>query len=270
MVVHPAYIMAPITVAYHGQVEPIFANAMTFCNTVMYSLISACAACQLGASCFLYLLRKQHTHSPRSLSLWRIGPCSGILPPPHRAMILYVCWLGLVAAPVIVAQLDTAPLPGPDLATCTNSQYYWVSARLVSPLAQHFNSLGQSPCDAVIDLYTRCNDYGFVGDDMFSVTAGESYPPLPANSSECFCNTVWYCLTSACAACQNGTWHSYVRFILALQESQTHRIHQMAVLLTKLQQNIFNAVGSIVIKAALLKEIFRYLRPVPSANRIPK
>ena len=44
-------------------------------------------------------------------------------------MMLYIYWLALVAAPVILAQNLS------NIANCTNSQYYWV-IRLLSLLAQ--------------------------------------------------------------------------------------------------------------------------------------
>ncbi|KAF8339230.1 hypothetical protein F5887DRAFT_475487 [Amanita rubescens] len=106
-------------------------------------------------------------------------------------MMLYVCWLGLAATPVIVAL---------NAANCTDSQYYWT-----------FNSLGQSPCSVADVLMIYCTGQAVI---IPAIPPGEQYAPLGSTGAnvKCFCNTVWYSLMSACAACQNGYWPTWPNY----------------------------------------------------------
>ncbi|KAF8344498.1 hypothetical protein F5887DRAFT_262718 [Amanita rubescens] len=128
-------------------------------------------------------------------------------------MMLYVCWLGLVAAPVIIAQNSS------KVANCTVSQYHWT-----------FNSLGQSPCYVADALLNQCDPTG-LQNCQIEVSNGALEPPCtgeagtivplilgatsygpPATTNSCFCNTVWYSLISACGFCQNGTWTTWPNY----------------------------------------------------------
>ncbi|KAH9980996.1 hypothetical protein BGW80DRAFT_303466 [Lactifluus volemus] len=80
---------------------------------------------------------------------------------------------------------------------CTKTGFDWSS-----------NSLGQNPCLIAAYLLAACNN------GSFSITAlhsGNSYtgPDGPDNSNSCKCNTVVYCLISACDACQGNPWISW-------------------------------------------------------------
>ncbi|KAF8736919.1 hypothetical protein AX14_013736 [Amanita brunnescens Koide BX004] len=100
-------------------------------------------------------------------------------------MILYVCWLALVAVLVVTAQSNNA--------NCTLPSFDWV-----------FNTKGQSPCVVVEDLATTCDFNGF---KLQPLTSGSSYPgPTLGQDNSCHCTSVYYSLISACAACQGERW----------------------------------------------------------------
>ncbi|ESK94582.1 hypothetical protein Moror_7949 [Moniliophthora roreri MCA 2997] len=73
-----------------------------------------------------------------------------------------------------------------------------------------FNSLHQSPCEMASALAGQCRGGAFI------------VPPLPANNAYrgiglgeddlCRCNTVFYSLLSACAACQARSWLRWSTF----------------------------------------------------------
>ena len=106
-----------------------------------------------------------------------------------------------------------------------------------SPYSQSFNSLGQGPCEVASYLQGICDDGGTCatvldpdllalflrgthsgcgGRIVFTIPAllpGDSYvgPTGPTDASDlCKCNTVVYSLMSACDACQDALWFSYV------------------------------------------------------------
>ncbi|KAF8329908.1 hypothetical protein F5887DRAFT_625595 [Amanita rubescens] len=103
-------------------------------------------------------------------------------------MILHVFWLVLLlVVPLIIAQAV------PDV-TCTNSQFGWTS-----------NSIGQSPCYVATLLVEPCGqDVSFGPLSPGSAGYGAVSDNYPNNL--CMCNSVTYCLISACAACQGASW----------------------------------------------------------------
>ncbi|KAJ7581078.1 hypothetical protein C8J56DRAFT_959036 [Mycena floridula] len=73
------------------------------------------------------------------------------------------------------------------------------------------NSLGQDVCAIATAVGGVCSPGAF---SIPELLAGESYAGVKAVDSEdsCLCNTVYYSLLSACAACQSQTWLSWSKF----------------------------------------------------------
>src|SRR6266576_6392384 len=91
--------------------------------------------------------------------------------------------------------------------------------------------MGQSPCYVADVLMTECIGHRTIlfsynriypesvelmvvrpAYNMIPLAApGQAYviPEAPSNPA-CYCNSIWYSLSSACAVCQNGTWLTYV------------------------------------------------------------
>ncbi|KAL0946689.1 hypothetical protein HGRIS_012876 [Hohenbuehelia grisea] len=78
------------------------------------------------------------------------------------------------------------------------------------PSAQMFNSKGQSPCAVAEALGGVCNGGAFT---IPPLAPGEIYVgPFKTNTNSCRCSTVFYSMSSACAACQGNSfisWSSY-------------------------------------------------------------
>ncbi|KAH9980998.1 hypothetical protein BGW80DRAFT_303504 [Lactifluus volemus] len=85
---------------------------------------------------------------------------------------------------------------------CTNASLDW-----------SFNSLDQNPCLVAAYLLAVCSSGRYV---MSALLLGESYegPGGPVVSNLCQCNTVVYCLISACDACQGGSWTKWSEWSL--------------------------------------------------------
>ncbi|KAG7092591.1 hypothetical protein E1B28_008934 [Marasmius oreades] len=74
-----------------------------------------------------------------------------------------------------------------------------------------FNSKGQSPCDVASYLASVCNAGQF---EVPAINATQTYlGPTLQTANPCRCNTVFYSLLSACAACQNRNY-SYLKWSL--------------------------------------------------------
>ncbi|KZS88826.1 hypothetical protein SISNIDRAFT_489852 [Sistotremastrum niveocremeum HHB9708] len=91
------------------------------------------------------------------------------------------------------------------------SHLFFVDARPTDALCAHsqlpwaFNSLNQSPCQVAANLGSLCEPTGTY--QVPPLDPDEEYSP--GDNTPCECNTVFYSLLSACAACQGqspGTW----------------------------------------------------------------
>ncbi|KZP19553.1 hypothetical protein FIBSPDRAFT_955430 [Athelia psychrophila] len=80
-------------------------------------------------------------------------------------------------------------------ATCTQDQSW------------SYNDLKQSPCQISAFLGAACNHGQW---NIQPLPSGFTYSgPEGSTVNPCQCSTVTYAMTSACAACQNGTWLSW-------------------------------------------------------------
>ncbi|KAF8900214.1 hypothetical protein CPB85DRAFT_1439659 [Mucidula mucida] len=80
-------------------------------------------------------------------------------------------------------------------AVCSNPGFSWT-----------FNSLGQNPCQIGEALGTQCEKSFFIQ----PLPVGSYYSGLnPTAATSCACNTVYYTLLAACAACQSGNIYPF-------------------------------------------------------------
>ncbi|KAF7760945.1 hypothetical protein Agabi119p4_10354 [Agaricus bisporus var. burnettii] len=111
-------------------------------------------------------------------------------------MSLAVVYLAVVALLPVVSLSQSVT----EAAVCDVPELNWT-----------FNSVGKSPCEVATTLAVDCADQGFY-----------LIPKLPARAryigpeiqNSCQCNTVYYSLLSACAACQGAGWISWPRFAM--------------------------------------------------------
>ncbi|KAF8633430.1 hypothetical protein AX17_004601 [Amanita inopinata Kibby_2008] len=96
--------------------------------------------------------------------------------------------------------LATLSLVSAQSAVCTGGpKFQWA-----------FNSLGQSPCVIAADLAGVCDPRGF---NIPPLPPNDVYFGPPASSADpCRCNSVFYSLLSACAACQNRNFIGWTAF----------------------------------------------------------
>ncbi|TFY82205.1 hypothetical protein EWM64_g1801 [Hericium alpestre] len=107
-------------------------------------------------------------------------------------MLKVATFLALLIAQVFLA----LPVRSGSVPSC-NPIWNWTS-----------NSLGQNPCLIGALLQASCNFGNFTVDPVTDPQGG--YPgPEPGKATACLCNSVAYCLFSACAACQGGSPSTY-------------------------------------------------------------
>ncbi|TEB36066.1 hypothetical protein FA13DRAFT_1224598 [Coprinellus micaceus] len=93
------------------------------------------------------------------------------------------------------------------------------------------NSRSQSPCSVAGVLAGVCTDFDYILPPLLGIGSGRYFYPAAGNipgmgnATRCICNTVYYALESACAACQDESnrWYSCVAAILSLNRSCPER-----------------------------------------------
>ncbi|KAI0064543.1 hypothetical protein BV25DRAFT_249943 [Artomyces pyxidatus] len=101
---------------------------------------------------------------------------------------------GAIASPLLLLASSVA---GQVSAPTCQAAWEWTT-----------NSIGQSPCLVAAYLESVCNDGQFV---IPQLTDGQQYqgPTRAESNNLCMCNTVVYCLISACTGCQLNEWSSW-------------------------------------------------------------
>ncbi|KZT35796.1 hypothetical protein SISSUDRAFT_1064176 [Sistotremastrum suecicum HHB10207 ss-3] len=103
----------------------------------------------------------------------------------------HLIWLLNIPPPFFIGARPTDTL-------CARSQLPW-----------SFNSLDQSPCQVAANLGAICEPSGTY--QVPALPPGQEYHP--GDNTTCECNTVFYSVISACAACQGeppGSWSVFV------------------------------------------------------------
>ncbi|KAF8872195.1 hypothetical protein BD779DRAFT_351145 [Infundibulicybe gibba] len=105
----------------------------------------------------------------------------------------------LVLTATIHVYAQTTGRPNAACNTSGSSSFQWA-----------FNSLGQSPCMIAGSLAGVCNGGNI---SIPALEPAEFYPgPSKEDATTCQCNSVFYSILSACAACQSGdilSWSTY-------------------------------------------------------------
>ena len=165
---------------------------------------------------------------------------------------VYLSWLALAALPVVVAQ--------GSVANCTDIvNFRWVGAsvvfvvsilsitcrystRGVRVLVKSFRIYQLRANPTVRHLPNSCIDWWYEltaigsGFTLQPLTSG-SYPgPSVGQTNNCHCSSIFYSLISACGACQDGNWITYVRFVA---------ISLKLILFIRWQQYLKNCTGPI-------------------------
>ncbi|KAF8896397.1 hypothetical protein BD779DRAFT_582935 [Infundibulicybe gibba] len=145
----------------------------------------------IGVSSYCsYIIPRPITRTPKHMN----SPSVPMLTKTIR--LSFVASSFLLSTPRAAAQISWSK-DGPT-ASCFPGTLQWA-----------FNTLNQSPCIIAQFLLNACNTSEFL-----------HIPPIPVSSTgyrissptPCTCNTVFYSVLSACAACQRGsfrTWSNY-------------------------------------------------------------
>ncbi|KAI0046137.1 hypothetical protein FA95DRAFT_1414967 [Auriscalpium vulgare] len=114
---------------------------------------------------------------------------------PRRVLYLLIsAWSPIAGVWAITAQEQSVSAPE---CTANPANWNWTT-----------NSLGEGPCDVAAHIEASCQDNHFV---IPPILATQHYTgPDPSDSQNiCECNTVVYCLISACTGCQGAQWTSW-------------------------------------------------------------
>ncbi|XP_006456980.1 hypothetical protein AGABI2DRAFT_122852 [Agaricus bisporus var. bisporus H97] len=118
-------------------------------------------------------------------------------------MSLAVVYLAVVALLPVVSLSQSVT----EAAVCDVPELNWT-----------FNSAGKSPCEVATTLAVDCADQGFY---LIPKLPARAHYIGPEIQNSCQCNTVYYSLLSACAACQGAGWISWPRFAMNCTLSST-------------------------------------------------